>query len=486
MEKKRPDVFSVSDYVALFCAVVLIVGLILGIYGKVQYWVTAAVFLFFLCVWIIWGFFMQNTKDALVTFVIFSIVFLTLSFSVTEKGIRVENDRSRMGTIGSIFVHNTFAETQYNIGSDKMIINGTSYSSKPPMLSFLGAGVLGVMAKVRDYYGKPTDPNGTYEYYWLVLFLIALPSALAAVVFYKLLKYAEIHEFYRYVLVFAFIFGTLMFSFSSVLNNHTVAAACVLAGFYFFFCARFDQSWRSAVASGFFFSLATTIEPQSGVWFVLFPGLFLIRRKYKLCLLYALGALLPLIFHFPLQYQITGNMLPAQFQSNEVLIWEGSPWPEVFVRISKYTWWEKVWDTTFGAWGLFTYTPIFLFSFWGLFAELKRRKNKFWWEALVTLLGIVFFIFYYYSHLVKDYGGPGWGFRWYIHFIPLLFFFTANLFVGRDRLTWGNAIFLVVFLLIVAYSVYVAHLGTIYAWEFGNRPVPAYLDFRWEAQYYSK
>jgi len=450
--KKKRKIFT--GYQALaFCALFLLVSLSLNLFGRLPYVFTAISFMIILYGAVIFGYFKQTRNEKITTLFLFVIVLLVLGQFVRD-GPTSANDRSRLGTMHGLVHDNTF-ELGAVSTHDKVYINEKFYSSKPPVLSFLGAGVYAVAREVANWQGKDVEhPNKVY--FWITLFLITIPSALAVVLFYKLLAFTKIEEYYRILLSLAFIFGTLMFSYSGVINNHTAAAVSLLAGFYFLCYSRFNKSVKAVIASGFFFALAGTFDLPSFVFMALFAVLLLVRKQYRFCLWYITGALLPLIFHFSFQYQITGDFLP-QYMHKGVYNWPGSPHGKGGHRP---LWSVYLWRMTLGNRGLLMYTPLLLFSMLGLGLQLRKFKQKFWLEAAFTLTGILVILALYAIRGPRDFGGQAYGFRWLIIIIPLLFFFTAFIFENRHRSTWFRSVLLIVFLIVLVYSVYVAFLGT--------------------------
>ncbi len=471
---KRKKV-NLEKFLALLSVVFLLSSLILNFMGVTRYVFTAILFWVLFYFWVGVGYCKQNPKDRNITLILFAMVLLVLSQFVTQK-IGSNNDWSRMGTMRSLVHNNTF-ETGFKIGQDKIRINGKFYSSKPPLLSFLGAGVYNVVLGVAGFGGQNVK-RPSQLYFWITLFLITVPSSLGAVMFYKLLRFTKIKEYYRFLLVFALVFGTLLFSYGGTVNNHTVAAAALLAGFYFLLLTKFRplEQTKAAIACGFFFALAATFDLTGFIWLVLFAGYFLFYRKYRLCGWYILGAALPLIFHLSLTYHITGGLLPPQIAHPEFFQYPGSYWSKGFANQNLDPWPAYLMNITIGHHGVFVYTPLFLFSILGLIFQLRNRKQKFWSEGVVISLGIFFLLLIFLFVNSRNYSGVNYGFRWFIPVIPLLFFFTSFIFLDEftvdSKYLWIYKLLLLLFFIVLAYSIYVAYVGTSHAWD--RYPPPFY------------
>jgi len=474
MNKRKitiPKNFFKESNVAVFCSILLLVSLALSLSEKVPYVFTAIMFVLFLYAGVIWSYFRQTLEDKKNTLIIFLVTLLILSFFVRTTAISA-NDISRLATMSSLLHENTF-ETGPDIGIDKIKANEKYYSSKPPVLSFLGAGVYALTREAASWKGKSIK-NPREIYYWIAFFLITIPSALAAVLFYKLLSFTKIKTHYRYILAFSLVFGTLIFMYSGTINNHTITAVALLAAFYCLCRARFYNSTKSAMASGFLFAMAGVFELSSLIWLVIFGGYLLLIRRYKFCGWYILGALLPLIFHLSFQYQITGEVIPPQLAGK--LNYTDSPWMSEGLRKShaQEPWNIVLWKITIGERGIFMYTPLFVLSFIGLFINLINRKRKFWLEAACTLIGILtLFAFYVFYIKGGGYGGSAYGFRWLIQIIPLLFFFTAFLFEDENPAWFKHSMF-VIFLIALFFSIYLDYTAIALPWR--TTPPPFYFN----------
>jgi len=454
---KKRGKYPVEYHAVAICALFLLMCLILNLLGKVLYVFTAASFVVFLFAGIIWAYFKQSRKDKIVTLLIFVIVLSVLTPFIKYRPGSA-NDQSRLGTMDGLVESNHF-ELGRGFTHDKVQLDGKFYSSKPPVLSFIGAGVYWMVRGVMGLFGHEVK-RPQLVYFWITLFLITIPIALSAALFYKILAFTKIKEYYRYILVFAFIFGTLMFTYSGVINNHTAAVTTLVAGFYLFYCARFYNSKGAAAASGFFFALSATFDLPSLIWFAVFGAYFLFTKKYQFLLWYTLGALLPFIFHFSFQYEITGNFKPQYMQGGDSYHWKGSPWKGLS-RGARPVWYAYLWKFTFGNRGLFVYTPLFIISLLGLGSLLRNRKHRFWKEGICLLSGFIVLFAFYALRGGKDFGGNAYGFRWLIPMIPFLIFSLAFIFENPKRSKWIDLVFLV----LLIYSAYLAYIGLPFVWK---------------------
>lgn len=407
--------------------------------------------------------FIKRKKFLNKNFLLF-FLFLLIFIPITKPYVGCcGNDASRIATIESLVERGTFVidESPFVTTIDKVKIRGHFYSSKPPILPSLGAGVYWLL---HNGFGvsfpeRPFTPN--LAYYLLTLILIGGSSALLLVYFFKALRWLKIKFFYRKLLVFTLALGTLILVFSSTFNNHTPAAAFLFIGFYYLLQAKFEPQKieRSLFLSGLFTTLATVVEFTAGAFLILF--FFYIASKSKLRKFaprYIYGCLPFAIFHFILNYQITGDFIPQYFHK-EFYNFPGSCLTDQkginALREPKLIY---AFNVLFGTHGLFLYTPVFLLSIWGWIKALQNKIFK--KEALMIGIGIAVIIGYIIitSH---NYGGYAYGMRWFIVFVPLLFFFTDFLFQKRT-----SQRLLYTFYVLAALSFIMAFIGLINPWSF--------------------
>lgn len=437
----------------LTVVVFFLLCLVLNILGILPYVFTSVSFLIVFCAWIIWNYFRQSSNEKKVTLFIFAAVLICL-IPFVGGWTNSATALSRLATMGSLAHNNTFELTgqESKMSSDMIYVNEKYFSSKPPVFPFIGSGVYWMISKTAGtHLVWPFD-----FYYWITLFLVTIPTALAAVLFYKILSFTKIDDKFKAVLIVALIFGTLIFSYSGHINTHTTAAALLLAGLYFFFNAQYKDSINSAVASGFFFALAGTFDLPSFIWFAGF-GFLLFLKKRTFCKWYLAGAALPLIFYFAFTYQIKGNLMPHYLGSKNSYDWPGSPW-EQHNREIPLEFWAGLWKMTIGERGIFTFTPLFIFGLLGVYSQIRKRE-RFWREAVCVAVCIVIALLLY-AWGSRGYGGTAYGLRWLIPLAPFFMFFAAVKLEEQHGVAWYF-----LFVLLLLYSALMAYVGAIHTWE---------------------
>ena len=109
---------------------------------------------------------------------------------------------------------------------------------------------------------------------------------------------------------------------------------------------------------------------------------------------------------------------------------------------------------TFGHHGVFSLTPIFLFSAWGAFRLIKaggqitslfdlKGPPMVALAYLTTVLTVVLLAFYTWNPKARNYGGSTQGLRWLFWLIPLwLLMLPSGVGAGETR-TWSRRLALV-------------------------------------------
>lgn len=345
----------------------------------------------------------------------------------TKHSAICANDQSRLATMESLVERGTFAidDSTFNGTVDKIFVNGHFYSSKPPVLSFLGAGLYFIL-----HHCFNLSMAHPLTYYCLTLFLIGVPSTLLLAFFYWSLAFTDLKKSDYWIVTYALGLGTLIFSYSVVINNHTVAASLLYLGFYFLLRIKhldYDKT-KFIFAAGFFSALAAVIDVPPGIVFLVLFYILLIVQTKSLSPAYVLGALGPFALYAVLNFAILGDVLPAQLHG-ELYHYPGSYWndPKGIDALHE----PKLiyaFHALIGNHGLLLFTPLLVFPPVMLVRIFSNRSHPFWREAVVISFGC-FIIILFYIFWTSNYGGVAFGFRYFIPFTPLLFFFLSFFFV---------------------------------------------------------
>lgn len=396
---------------------------------------------------------------------IFYFVILILAVFITTKPyVLGQNDLSRYYAIMALTERHTFAVDFANHPFvDAVYAHGQYYSSKPPVLSLLGAGVYWVMYHFfqQKLYISTTHEN--ISIYFINLILIGGSIILLIVFFYKSLKYFNLGEKNRYFLSSILVLSTLIFSYSGGLNNHIPCAALIFVAFYYLLKQiKEGYSRGRAFVSGFFLAAAFAVEPLSSIFFIfcLFIFQFFNYNFRRRILYYILGLAPMFIFYALLNIISIGRLLPTYFYK-DLYNFPGSYWlnPIGFDLISQPKI-EYLFNLLFGTHGLFIYSPILIFFFYGLKKIIMNQENK--EIKSLTYAIVVSIIIYIFSvvFITNNFGGDAYGARWFISFIPLLFFYLAIYYPEiKKRLH-------ILFVLLLVFSLIFSVIGYLQPWSF--------------------
>lgn len=354
------------------------------------------------------------------------------------------NDSSRYATMIALVEHGTPYIDRAHLAKrtmDKVRVDGRELSTKPPVLSFIGAGIYYVMHKV---FGLTFKKNESVVVPILVALLCTLPLLLLLWAFHGLLRRESIPPAAALGTTALLGLSTLCFPFGTILVNHIPSTAAL---FGMFVCARELRSLRQdspwyAFGAGLLGCLAVTFE-LTAVFPVLALGVYLLwgRRQWRVAGMVLLGVAGPAALHLALTWWSTGGVLPVQLRQ-ELWHFEGSYWnqPKSWDALDQPKWQYGLY-CFFGGRGLFTLTPVLLLALPALWRGLRQGAGVAWPQDVpgraetVTVLagfaGLATFIVL----RTNNYGGGHYGMRWFLMMVPLLLALMAPMLAGiRSRL----------------------------------------------------
>ncbi len=343
------------------------------------------------------------------------------------------NDRSRWATVWSLVERGTYQIDEIDAQPawstiDKVQHDGHLYSSKPPLLSTIAAGIYWGLKRLGGY----DLQRHTEETTQFVLFLLSgIPTIASFIVFARLLKRLTDDETVQLLALATLCFGTLVTGYATTFNNHSLGAVCLV--FLLGPLWRLNESSKSGktcpldfVLAGFWAAATVCCELPAAVLGVL---AFLLAARCsvkKACLWFAPAALVPLAAYFVTNALATGGWKPFySFYGTEKynFILNGVPsyWmnPRGLDRNLDGPFMYFV-HCTIGHHGIFSLSPIFLLS---LVAWCRRD----WWRANGARcfkwlsLGLTVGVLGFYLSRTKNYnyGGNTFGLRWIIWLSPL-------------------------------------------------------------------
>lgn len=309
------------------------------------------------------------------------------------RPLQSANDRSRWCTVWSLIHRGTYAidEIRRQPGWDSIdiIYDGEHfYSTKPPLLSTLVAGVAAVVERVT---GADLLSNPLLVTRLTLLIVNGVPQLLAWWLMALMIDRLAQSDWTRLVLVLTTCVGTLLSPFVSTLNNHTVAAVGVVMAVYGLLrvlerratLAGDERAWELAFA-GFGAGWAAANELPAAFLLAAICCRIGLGASWRGRVWFAMGSGLPLLAMLLVNYAATGDWKPtyAAYGSRlYVFVFEGVPsyWMEPHgIDRNLDSPLGYLFHCTLGHHGIWSLTPLFLWCwlswcFW--LPQHWRRKS---------------------------------------------------------------------------------------------------------------
>jgi hypothetical protein len=427
--------------------------------------------------------------------------------SPTHLGV---NDVSRWCTVWSLLERGTYAiddcpwqsRTQDKVEREAPFqtkVEGKEavkhfYSSKPPLLPTLIAGVLypfriatgvpldktiklerserwvekpieGEPVKTEKVLEKPKEPVEwpVYIFYLkpIVVLVNIVPLWLMLVLYARLLDRVAANDWAWFFSLLAAALATLLLAFDVTLNNHTIAAVSAFFAIYPF-VRIWDDGVRSAwafAAAGFFGAFCACNEIPAALFGLLLFALLLVRFPRPTILFFGPAAAIPVAAFLVTQHLAFGQFRPVyeEFGTKSYLYY-GSYWSTPlemdYFNAEPESYGVYLFHMTLGHHGVFSLTPVFLFSMLGTLRCLFGRGTDLKvlaWLALALALGLLGFTFWkpetmsgfvdtLRARLIKDPSAakaapavPGLhGLVWMVPFLLFTIYGAVRLFFARD------------------------------------------------------
>jgi len=396
--------------------------------------------------------------------IFYLIVLVLVVFITTKPYILGQNDLSRYYAIIALTERHTFAvDFENHPFVDAVYAHGKYYSSKPPVLSLLGAGVYWVMYHLFQQKLYISTIYENLSVYFINLVLIGGSIILLIIFFFKSLKYYNLEDKNRYFLSSILVLSTLIFSYSGALNNHIPCAALIFAAFYYLL-KQIKEGYTQgrAFVSGFYLAAAFAVEPLSSIFFIFCLFIFqFFNINFRRHLFYYIFGLAPMfIFYALLNIYSIGRLLPTYFYK-DLYNFPGSYWlnPIGFDVLSQ----PKIiylFNLLVGTHGLFIYSPILIFFFYGLkkiiINQEKREIKGLTYTIVISIIIYIISVVF----ITKNFGGDAYGARWFISFVPLLFFYLAIYYPEIKKR------YHILFVLLLVLSIIFSILGYLKPWSY--------------------
>lgn len=373
-------------------------------------------------------------------------------FLVSVKPDLSPNDAARWDTIWSLVEYGDYQiydtlEDAEKFGRpmqiptiDKVVKDGRTYASKPPLLPTLIAGwvkavrfVVGKeFSKDTPVVGGPAIRGSIHLYAKAALFLFQLvPFVAFLFVFRRLMDKAAPGPAGDFVWLFGLIagaIGTLNTGYLSTLNNHVQASYFGFFATYLAMTIWFEgrrEAWRFLVC-GLCAGWTACNEFPAALLVVACFGALLLCDGKKTILLFVPAVAAWAAALLTTNYLAVGSIVPAYLQ-RELYEFPGGYWSSTGNRSGidalndhPESYLVYFLHMTIGHHGIFSLTPIFLYSVIGGWRNATKRDAR-WrgivWPILVVSAGV--FAFYWIVNNQRNYGGFCHGMRWVMWLGPL-------------------------------------------------------------------
>lgn len=325
--------------------------------------------------------------------------------------------------------------------------------------------LIGVLEKPKEPVKWPVTP---YYFDPILILINVIPFGVFLAFFARALDRYAANEWSWYFCLVAAAFGTFLLPYTQTLNNHTIGAFAAFFAVYHFlriWDERSVSAWRFAGA-GFFAGLAASTELPALSLPALMGLMLVIRYPARTFLCFVPAVLLPLAAFVGAQYaEFHSFYLPYEGFGKDTYKYPGSFW-ETPLELDYFNEHPEpyrvyLFHMTFGHHGIFSLTPIYLFSAWGAMRLLGGRRLLTLCIVL-TLVTIVGLGGYYLSNPEAwSPGGPLFQYAWLLLSIPILFALLVLLSAvpwlrGMDRpmeaLAWMTTVLTIVVVAFYAYT----------------------------------
>lgn len=351
------------------------------------------------------------------------------------------------------------------------------YSSKPPLLIVLLAGEYWLVNKATGW----TLADNPYEVGRLMLFTVqVLPMLLLLALVARWAERFGTTDWGRIFVVAAAAFGTMLAPFVVVLNNHTIAAVSAAVALDAVLRIWFDgeRRWRWFTLAGLAAAFTAANELPALSFFALIAAALLWKNWRMTLVGFAPLAALVCLASFGTNYWAHDSWRPPYAHRSATDLEDN--WYAYSYTLGgkeRNSYWldpqgidrgepsklDYAFHCLIGHHGLFSLTPMWLLSAWGLWlwgtAGSREQRQL---AAGITLLSVVVLTFYIglRPQLDRNYGGMTSALRWLLWLAPL---WLLAMLPAVDRLArgrWGMATALV----LLAFSALSANYPTWNPW----------------------
>lgn len=272
-----------------------------------------------------------------------------------------------------------------------------------------------------SFYGRVDNVEFFLSQLFLTLTVLALTAAAGASLLFSAVRILGYESKVALLVTIFYAFGSIAFFYSTVFFEQMFSATLAIAGFYLILNGTRSPSHecRSVVllAAGFLCGCGLLVEYPTvliAVWFGIW--LALSARAWKPVVLYAAGAIIPVLILLAYNYALFGDPfttpyahLIAEFDSVHGIGFFGATYPHP----------DRLLGLLFGdERGLFLFAPVTLVGSVGLWQEIRKRGPNSLAAFICAGIGISYIIFF--SSYTNWRGGAAFGPRYLIATLPLI------------------------------------------------------------------
>lgn len=418
-------------------------------------------------------------------------------FVVQSQPLQSANDRSRWSTVWSLVERGTYQIDEIDQVPEWSTIDKVRhrasdtepwhfYSSKPPLLSTVVAGLYWVERNTLGYNLRDDGPTASRL---LLIAINVIPWCLALFSFRGSLQVMGVTGPAQWFILLAAGFGSMLNPFLTTLNNHTPAAISLIFCLSAMIRLSIGQSQRTKdfAIVGFTAAVVVCFELPAalfGVASFLFVAWINWKKAFRA---YVPAAIIPLAAFFLTNWICTGGIKPfyAYYGTEKyVYVHEGIPsyWsnPQGIDANTESTL-VYLFHCVLGHHGLLSLTPVFLLTLAGWLKMWKadgRVRHATFLLAMGAALSAAILTFYLSRTQNYNYGGNSAALRWMLWLTPFWWYGMIRPVVALSRTKGGITVLYLLLSLSVYSSVYSIRQPWQPGWVYQRMLRAGLIDYR--------